>query len=81
MMYKKLDLYSCQGQFFGPPPKPNSRRERYGAFVVNTLNGAFCDFYKCATPPRQCHWVSTAPRRMSDGPHRCSATLELTAYP
>ncbi|KAL3923736.1 MAG: hypothetical protein SGPRY_004129, partial [Prymnesium sp.] len=33
-------------RFFGAPPEPRKASERAGALVVNTLNRAFCKFYR-----------------------------------
>jgi hypothetical protein len=80
MVYKSLDLYKCKGRFFGPPPKPRNKAERFGAFVVNTLNDAFCDFYRtqCAgagpaveaadCPP---HEAPPPSKARCDGPSCC----------
>ena len=64
MVYKSLDLYKCKGRFFGPPPKPRNKAERFGAFVVNTLNDAFCDFYRT-----QCAGAGPAVEAVDCPPH------------
>ena len=46
MSYQKLDLYACNGRYFGPPPAVPAGSHKEGMrFVVNTLNRAFCRFY------------------------------------
>ena len=46
MSYQKLDLFSCKGLFFGPPPAGNGLpRHEAMRYVVNTLNAGFCKFY------------------------------------
>ncbi|KAL1529318.1 hypothetical protein AB1Y20_000272 [Prymnesium parvum] len=46
MVYQQLDLFACRPRFFGAPPQPLKASERAGALVVNTLNAAFCSFYR-----------------------------------
>ena len=51
MSYQKLDLFACNGRYFGPPPAGDGgHRHSAMRYVVNTLNKAFCEFYHSRCP-------------------------------